>query len=135
MKGKQLDRAVKRKAPSGHGGKGYLGLAVAVLAQAAEDAAAGDEEAREFLLSPEAALMLSRLGLSPAYCQRLVQHPTETAGEWLTVPEAAARCGCHPETVRKRIRSGHLQARGGGRGRGWLVLAESLDYASSTRRT
>jgi len=104
---------------------------VAVLAQAAADAAAGDPEAREFLLSPQVELMLSRLDLPPDYCHRLVDAPARLGAgpeeEWLTVAEAARRCGCHPETIRKRIRNGTLQARGGGRGREWWVLAEGVE--------
>ena len=110
---------------------GYLRLAVAVLAQAAADAATGDQAAHDFLLSPQVELMLGRLGLPVEYCRRLLDMParpnTGAEGEWLTVAQAAARCGCHPEAIRKRIRAGRLQARGGGRGREWKVLAEGLE--------
>ena len=110
--------------------KGYPGLAVAVLALAVSDASAGDEAARDFLLSPEVELILAGLDLSAEYCRRLVdmvvQVGTEPSGEWLTVAQAAARYGCCPEAIRQSIREGRLQARGGGRGREWWVLAEGM---------
>ncbi len=109
--------------------EGFATLAVAVLAQAVADSDNGDAEAQDFLQSPQAGWLLAALGLSPAYCRRLARSLPAADGnddEWLTVAEAAARCGRHPERLRQLIRAGRLEARGGGRGQRWLVRAAGL---------
>ncbi len=39
----------------------------------------------------------------------------QPAPEWLTITEAAARLGCSADTIRRRIKSGELEARGAGK--------------------
>jgi len=37
--------------------------------------------------------------------------------EWVTIPEAARQLGVSPDTIRRRIRTGELKARGRGKTR------------------
>jgi excisionase family DNA binding protein len=56
-----------------------------------------------------------------------------TPAELLTTSEAARRLGCHPETLRRRIRSGQLKAIRGSRG-AYLVGVDELRQTVHPRR-
>lgn len=55
----------------------------------------------------------------------------------LTVEEAAATLGCHPETIRRAIRARELLAtrEPTKRGRGYVILAADLASFREKRRT
>lgn len=47
--------------------------------------------------------------------RRLTAVAMQPQDEWLAVPEAAARCGVSESTIRRRIASGSLEAKGSGK--------------------
>jgi hypothetical protein len=64
---------------------GYLALAAAVLAKAAQEARAGDLGACEFLEGPEGALYLDALGLNPETVKPLARTWASDPGGRLTI--------------------------------------------------
>jgi excisionase family DNA binding protein len=57
--------------------------------------------------------------------RRLELEQRDTAPQWLTLEQAAARLGCSPDAVRMRARRGRLAYRH--HGRRFYVSAESVD--------
>jgi|GEM_PF-4243130 len=130
---------------------GYVRLALAILVQAIQDACASGvtwqpgsypptvedvQSAREFLASPAATWLAAQLGLSLEQIRRLVDILSAEAAEsaWLDIRTAARCLGCHPEHVRRLIRSGKVAAQRGPTGRWRVHLGALMAYRGSNRR-
>ncbi|MGC8879820.1 MAG: helix-turn-helix domain-containing protein [Anaerolineae bacterium] len=131
---------------------GYVRLALAILVQAIQDACASGitwqpgaypptvedaQSAREFLVSPAATWLAARLGLSLERMRGLVNDilSAEAAESvWLDIRTAAQCLGCHPEHVRRLVRSGKVAAQRGPTGRWRVHLGALIAYRGSSRR-
>lgn len=127
---------------------GYARLALAILVQAIQDACTpcitwqpgtyqptvqDVQSAREFLVSPVATWLAARLGLSFERMRRLVDILSAGESAWLDVRTAARCLRCHPEHVRRLIRSGKVAAQRGAGGRWQVRLSALMAYRSSNR--